>query len=126
MLFSNLVQNTFEIFPAKIGDNLIFLSVVMLLFFLGFFGFKQSVIYTNVSLESARAIIEKHDGVERTKEVEIKVVSFREQTERYKRSGLNRSEGESHLKRLIEYMEAQKQVRKTTTAHGCCGSVFSV
>ena len=101
MLFSNLVQNTFEIFPAKIGDNLIFLSVVMLLFFLGFFGFKQSVIYTNVSLESARAIIEKHDGVERTK-------------------------GESHLKRLIEYMEAQKQVRKTTTAHGCCGSVFSV
>ena len=84
------------------------------------------MIYTNVSLESARAIIEKHDGVERTKEVEIKVVSFREQTERYKRSGLDRSEGESHLKRLIEYMEAQKQVRKTTTAHGCCGSVFSV
>lgn len=108
VLFSNLSENTFGIFSAEIGNNLIFISVVMLVFFLGFFGFKQSVIFTNVSLESARAAIEKHAEVEQSMEVEIKVESFREQAKRYKRSGLDRSDGENHLKRLVEYMETEK------------------
>ena len=108
VLFSELSENIFGIIPAEIGNYLIFISVVMLVFFLGFFGFKQSVIYTNVSIESARAAIEKHAEAEQAKEVEIKVESFREQAERYKRSGLDRSEGEIHLKRLVEYMETEK------------------
>ena len=108
VLFSNLSENTFGIFSAEIGNNLIFISVVMLVFFLGFFGFKQSVIFTKISLESARAAIEKHAEVEQSMEVEIKVESFREQAKRYKRSGLDRSDGENHLKRLVEYMETEK------------------
>ena len=69
VLFSELSENIFGVIPAEIGNYLIFISVVMLVFFLGFFGFKQSVIYTNVSIESARAAIEKHAEAEQAKEV---------------------------------------------------------
>ena len=54
VLLTNISEGFIKGIPYILGDSLIYVSTTVMVFFLGYFGFKQSIIFTDVSLESAR------------------------------------------------------------------------
>ncbi len=108
VLLTNIAEGYIKGIPYILGDSLIYVSTTVMVFFLGYFGFKQSIIFTDVSLESARIAIKKHTDQVPTKSQTIKVESYRQQAEKYKHSGLKPVDAETYIDRLLEYMKNEK------------------
>lgn len=80
----------------ELGNQMIYGSLTLAVFFLGYFGIKQHAIYTPTP---APSLPQPNEAV-----VEKEVT----ETDRYKNSGLKKEAAERHLRELLEYMEAEK------------------
>jgi len=83
MLTTNLLSDVIPVMPFLLGDNLIFGSLTIAIFFIGYFGIKQKVIYPETSIQAFGR-------------------------KQYQKSGLNALAMEENLNRLLEIMEEKK------------------
>lgn len=81
-------------FDETLGDNLIYISLTIAIFFIGYFGIKQQAIYVQKPVPSGT---QKSAGL---KDIEA--------TNRYKHSGLKKEEAEGHLQELLAYMKDER------------------
>jgi len=88
-----LFTNVFD-FSGNLGDHLIYLSVTIAVFFLGYFGIKQRAIYVNTP--------EKMEIPESGPPIK------KNGTDRYKNSGLKKSEAKEYVQKLLSYMANDK------------------
>jgi len=102
------LDNILHIIPEDLASQYIFISISIAVFLLGYFGFKQQSIYTNIPIESARVAIKQHARKEQQQEQEIKVDSFRQHAKRYGKSGLKDEDADLFLNKLLFYMEDEK------------------
>jgi len=102
------LDNILHIIPEDFASQYIFISISIAVFLLGYFGFKQQSIYTDIPIESARVAIKQHARKEQQQEQEIKVDSFRQHAKRYGKSGLKDEDADLFLNKLLFYMEDEK------------------
>ena len=93
-----LILHFFDRYPIAAISPLgyvIFLALTVYIFFLGYFGFKQQVIYSDKQIDIS---------------LSDKVVPINEngKEERYKRSSLKEKEAEVYLENLLDYFEKEK------------------
>ena len=84
ILTTNLLSDWLPIISFIEGDNLMYASLTSVIFFMGYFGIKQKMIYP----ESQKAIIEKKIA--------------------YQKSGLKIAEKEVYIQQLLQLMDTQK------------------
>ncbi|MBT3273276.1 MAG: helix-turn-helix transcriptional regulator [Spirochaetales bacterium] len=89
VLFTKISAN-FSSAIADMDDNLIYISLTVVIFILGYFGIKQQAIYSNISLAK--------------KEFKAKTSA----KNRYSKSGLNESDSLEYRNRLLDFMENRK------------------
>ena len=89
------VLGGFPVFSEGLEGHIIYISVTIAVFFLGFFGIRQQAIYRHVQ------------GIKENKKVE-KVRSPIKNETLYKNSGLKKVDSERYLKELFNYMENEK------------------
>jgi AraC-like DNA-binding protein len=95
VLITNICGLFSFIIPGNWTTRLIYLSVTAVVFFLGYFGFKQQAIYVDGSTQTG-----KQEAVEEQMEEQPK--------ERYKKSGLSEKNAKEYLNRLLHYMDEDK------------------
>lgn len=88
------------------GDYVITSTIVFVVFFMGYFGFKQHSIYTDISLESARNAMQQH--AQQKQQEPLHVDSFKVQAEKLKRTKKADKEKDIFLERLLDFMEKEK------------------
>lgn len=93
-----LLTNVLDLFTSDtdIGTHLIYLSLTIAVFFLGYFGIKQKAIYVQSSSPEPRDIEEDKS------QTENEVIS------RYKNSGLKDQVAKKYLEELLNYMNSEK------------------
>ncbi len=95
VMFSNFFGLVFPILDGDLSGHLIYLSLTIAIFFLGYFGIRQQAIYVNLSTAAEPPIID--------------IVKVEEKKEaQYKKSGLKDEEAKKHLQELIAYMDGEK------------------
>lgn len=82
------------------GDYVIYLSLTAVIFFLGYFGFRQRGIYTDEFIESKYSGNSGPNGANGAAERRVE--------ERYRKSGLDSDTAKNHLHDLRVYMEKEK------------------
>lgn len=100
VLLTMFLRKYFPQIPLIMGDYFIYLALTASVFFLGYFGFKQQVIYAN---EPGNIEISKNN-----KQPIIKESNEEKQIERYKKSGLTENTAKEYLKKLLNYMDKEK------------------
>ncbi len=95
VVITNLMVSYID--PA-FGGNLIYIAVTLAVFFIGFFGIKQQVIYASSLLISEKEISSD-------KEIEVPQTP---KVNRYEKSGLKPEESSEYLTRLKAYMEEER------------------
>jgi len=108
VIITTIISDILVIFPVDLSSDIIYISVAIAVFLIGFFGFRQQSIYTNVSIESARSAIGQHAENEKNRPAKIKVESFISQAERYGKSGLKDPDSEIFIKKLLQFMDKEK------------------
>lgn len=96
----NVMGNFNDWIPIEQGDNLIYLTVTAVVFFGGFYGIKQQVIFA--SPEEPRIEVSKPDD-----DTEKDAVDDGEEA-RYQKSSLTGEQSRTILERLLEYMDDEK------------------
>lgn len=95
-----LIANVMGLFTTddQLGNHLIYLSLTIAIFFLGYFGIKQQAIYVPIPTgrTGTSTVTEKKPVVEKS------------ETDRYKHSGLKKKEAEGYAKELLDYMEKDR------------------
>jgi AraC-like DNA-binding protein len=98
VVLMNLLGGFIHVIPRRLSNNIIFTSLTIAIFFYGFFGIKQQIIYSQQTREIDENSTDDED--------------FSEQREssnnRYKKSGLKKEESEEYLRQLLAYMENDK------------------
>jgi AraC-like DNA-binding protein len=89
------VLGGFPVFSEGLGGHIIYISVTIAVFFLGFFGIRQQAIYRHVQ------------GIKEKKKVK-KIRNPINNDALYKHSGLKKADSELYLKELLNYMENEK------------------
>lgn len=101
VVLTNVFALYIDNFDEDLGGNIIYISVTISVFFIGFFGIKQQVIYSPST---------KKEGTE--KEVIAPIEEDEKQiqpsTDRYEKSGLKKEESVQHAVRLKEYMQNER------------------
>jgi len=82
----------------QLGNQMIYGSLTVAVFFLGYFGIKQNTIYTPVQLSATPMTPEQNSTSEKDKT----------DAGRYKNSGLRKADAERYLNDLLEYMDNEK------------------
>lgn len=95
VLITNICGLFSFIIPGNWTARLIYLSVTAVVFFLGYFGFKQQAIYVDGSTQTG-----EKEAIEEQMEEKPK--------ERYKKSGLSEKNAKEYLTRLLHYMDEDK------------------
>lgn len=90
VLITNIFSDIIPIFSFTVGDSLIYGSVVIAIFFIGYYGIKQKAIY-----------------------VESQDETISETNAKYQRSGLMITENDPNLSRLLTIMETEKLYRNS-------------
>jgi len=95
VLFSNVIFDFFTEIPIDDEGHLIYISLTIAVFFLGYFGLKQQAIY----MHNPATIKNKED---------LKPNVEKKESNQYVKSGLNSLEAEKHLKELLNYMDNER------------------
>lgn len=96
----NILGNFNDWIPIEQGDNLIYLAVTAVVFFGGFYGIKQQIIFA--SPEEPRVEASKPDD-----DTEEDAVDDGDEP-RYQKSSLTGKQSSAILERLLEYMDVEK------------------
>ena len=99
-IFSNIFSDIFPVFTYQTGDNLVYALNVFLIFFIGYYGFKQILIYPQVNSKS--------DQNQKEQYIETKLTGISETTTKYIKSGLPKSDVENYYYSLIQLIDSEK------------------
>lgn len=86
----NILISWNEFIPWRLGDNIIYVMVVVTVFVNGYFGIKQQIIFSPADQPKTESNSKKKPG------------------EQYKKSGLSKKESEEYLNSLLKYMEEER------------------
>jgi len=81
---------------ADVGDIPIVISIVICVFFLGFFGFRQPAIYSNTTVKKAKTDLKAKVGINETR------------TKRYQNINIKQDQANQYLRILFDCMENKK------------------
>tara|TARA_B100000809_G_scaffold261243_1_gene309753 strand:+ start:4185 stop:5351 length:1167 start_codon:yes stop_codon:yes gene_type:complete len=95
----NILANFSEVITDKMGTDLIYYSVAVVIFIEGYFGIKQQVIYAPSSTIVPSDLPIKENVLDSQKYKKIE--------SRYVKSGLKKEESEKYLQKLLEYMDRE-------------------
>jgi AraC-like DNA-binding protein len=89
----NVLSNFNDLLPYRLGDNIIFVVLTVVVFLNGYYGIKQQIIFTPSakSSEKGKSTIEP-----------------KEAKKQYVNSGLTKEESQKYLQRLHSYMEQEQ------------------
>ncbi len=95
VIIVNILSNFNELIDYRLGDNIIYLVITIVVFLNGYFGIKQQIIFTpsignNQNPEKLKSSVESN---------EIK--------KQYLNSGLSKEDSQNHLHRLENYMQEE-------------------
>ena len=96
VIIMTLLSNYNEYLPSRIGDNIIFSTITLLVFFIGYFGLKQQVIYSVQPIKVDDSSIANEN------------IEDESDSSKYKKSGLKPEESDHYLNKLLKYMEDEK------------------
>ncbi|MDX2362188.1 MAG: AraC family transcriptional regulator [Crocinitomicaceae bacterium] len=94
----NVLAKYINVIDPNFGDNIIYVALTIAIFFIGYFGIKQQVIY------SPSAKKEEKETVPNA----VDEKPIQPDTDRYKKSGLKKEESTQHANRLKEYMQEER------------------
>ncbi|MBL4592397.1 MAG: helix-turn-helix transcriptional regulator [Flavobacteriales bacterium] len=92
VVVTNVLNDYTDLITDRTGGDLIYGSVTIAIFFYGFFGIKQQIIYSAPSVGSI------NDSTKKVKETPVN---------QYQKSGLKKDDAENYLKQLMNYMEEE-------------------
>jgi len=92
-IFSNIFSDIFPVFSYQAGDNLVYALNVFLIFFIGYYGFKQALIYPSVNSKS--------DPKQKGQYLETQLTGTSETTTKYIKSGLPKSDVDNYYSSLM-------------------------
>jgi len=96
----NVFSDIYPLFTYQTGDNLMHSLNVLLIFFIGYYGFKQALIYPAVNLNS--------DQKQKEQIYEILLTGNSETSPKYLKSGLQKNDVDGHYSSLIQLMDSDK------------------
>lgn len=96
----NIFSDIYPFFTYQTGDNIMHSLNVLLIFFIGYYGFKQALIYPSVSLNSDQKQKEQND--------EILLPVNSETSPKYLKSGLQKNDADVYYSSLIQLMDSEK------------------
>jgi len=99
-IFSNIFSDIFPVFSYQTGDNLVYALNVFLIFFIGYYGFKQTLIYPSVN---SKPNLKQNDQY-----FETQLTGISEATTKYVKSGLPKSDVDKYYSSLIQLMDSEK------------------
>jgi len=99
-IFSNIFSDIFPLFTYQTGDNLVYALNVFLIFFIGYYGFKQTLIYPSVG--------SKPDLKQNDQYFETQLTGISEATTKYVKSGLPKSDVDKYYSSLIQLIDSEK------------------
>jgi len=99
-IFSNIFSDIFPVFSYQTGDNLVYAINVFLIFFIGYYGFKQTLIYPSVN---SKPNLKQNDQY-----FETQLTGISEATTKYVKSGLPKSDVDKYYSSLIQLMDSEK------------------
>ena len=96
IIVANILYQFDVVLNYRLGDNIIFTVLTVIVFLTAFYGIKQQIIYSPLSTSTANS---QHYSKDSDPEVSNK---------QYLHSGLSKEQSEAHLKRLLYYMQEEK------------------
>lgn len=96
----NIFSDIYPLFTYQTGDNLMHSLNVLLIFFIGYYGFKQALIYPSG--------IVKPDLTQKGQFVEIELPQNSETSPKYIKSGLQKNDVDVYYSSLIQLMDSEK------------------
>jgi len=93
VIIANILYNLELFLPYRLGDNVIFTVITLIVFLIGYYGIKQQIIFTpSVNIEESN---------DRKQPISSKARAKKQ----YRHSGLSKEESKRHLHRLQAYMQ---------------------
>lgn len=99
-IFLNIFSDIFPVFSYQTGDNLMYAINVFLIFFIGYYGFKQTLIYPRVNSKTELKQKELY--------FETQLTENSETTTKYIKSGLPKSDIDNYYSSLIQLIDSEK------------------
>jgi AraC-like DNA-binding protein len=96
----NIFSDIYPYFTYQTADNLMYSLNVLLIFFIGYYGFKQTLIYPSG--------IAKHDPIQKEQFADIQLIENSESSTKYIKSGLPKNEVVEYYSSLIKLMDSEK------------------
>jgi AraC-like DNA-binding protein len=96
----NIFSDIYPLFTYQTGDNIMHSLNVLLIFFIGYYGFKQTLIYP-----SGKA---RPDLMHKEHFAEIQLIGNSETGPKYIKSGLQRNDADIYYSSLIQLMDSEK------------------
>lgn len=96
----NIFSDIYPLFTYQTGDNIMHSINVFLIFFIGYYGFKQAIIYPSVNLNSDLKQKEQID--------ELLLAENSETNPKYLKSGLQKNDVDGYYSALIQLMDSEK------------------
>ena len=104
VVITNILAEYSQIIDSRLGNDIIYTSLTLVVFIQGFFGIKQQIIYSIPSTESNQTYQIKKD--ETTDIIEEK--QEKKPLKQYQKSGLKKTDSQNYLEELLLYMEEKK------------------
>jgi AraC-like DNA-binding protein len=96
----NVFSDIYPLFTYQTGDNLMHSLNVFLIFFIGYYGFKQKLIYPS---DTARS-----DLMHKEQIAQVQLIGNSETSSKYIKSGLQRNDVDVYYSSLIQLMDSEK------------------
>lgn len=96
----NIFSDIYPLLTYQTSDNLMHSLNVLLIFFIGYYGFKQTLIYPSVK--------EKPDLIHKEQFDETQLIGNSETSPKYIKSGLQKNEVDIYYSSLIQLMDSEK------------------
>ncbi|MDF1549019.1 MAG: helix-turn-helix domain-containing protein [Bacteroidales bacterium] len=96
----NVLSDIYPLFTYQTSDNIMHSLNVLLIFFIGYYGFKQALIYP-----AGKA---KPDQMQKEQFAEIQLLGNSETTPKYTKSGLQKNEVDIYYSSLIQLIDSEK------------------
>lgn len=96
----NVFSDIYPLFTYQTSDNLMHSLNVLLIFFIGYYGFKQTLIYPSGK--------EKPDLIHREQFAEMQMIGSSETDSKYIKSGLQKDNVDVYYSSLVQLMDSEK------------------
>ena len=113
-LSTNLLSDVIPVIPYWVGDNITYGGITILIFFMGYYGINQPVIYKSISLEEAEETIRVFSLKGEKQSTGYDNRESITKRDKYRNTGLKPEDAQKHMKRLLEFMDTERPYLEST------------